>query len=98
MSKVLSNIEDENTEARAKRTITITLAIHPDKTRRGASIGIQGKSSLAPVKPVESLLFFDRDEKGQFSAYEDYPGPELPGITEATGNVVTFEKTGTGGN
>ena len=95
MSKVLANIEDENTEAKAKRTITITLAIRPDKTRRGASIDMQAKSALAPVRPVESLLFFDRDEEGRFSAYEDDPGPMLTGIEESE-NVKAFPKASGG--
>jgi len=95
LEKVLANIEDENTVANTERSITIKIAIKPDKTRRTAEIKTQVSSSLAKVKPAESFLFFDRDEKGKFTAYTDDPGPELPGISDK--NVVPFPKAANGG-
>jgi hypothetical protein len=80
LRKVLLNIEDENTVANQERSITIKIAIKPDKTRRAGEVKLQAFSTLAKVKPGESFVFFDRDEGGKFSVYEDDPGPELPGI------------------
>jgi hypothetical protein len=80
--KVLSNIEDENTEAKAERSVTIKIAIKPDKTRRTGEVKVQAYSTLAKIKPAESFVFFDLDEDGKFTAFEDDPGPELPGINE----------------
>jgi hypothetical protein len=80
--KVLANIKDENTAANQERSITIKIAIKPDKTRRTGEVKVHAYSTLAKVKPGESFLFFDRDESGDFSAYMDDPGPELPGIDE----------------
>jgi hypothetical protein len=82
LRRVLSNIEDENTAASQERSITIKIAIKPDKTRRTGEVKIQAYSTLAKVKPSESFVFFDVDEGGAFSAFEDDPGPELPGINE----------------
>jgi hypothetical protein len=82
IKKVLANIEDENTAANQERSITIKIAIKPDKTRRTGEVKVHAYSTLAKIKPCESFLFFDRDESGKFSAYEDDPGPELPGIDE----------------
>jgi len=96
LRKVLTNIEDENTVANQERSITIKIAIKPDKTRRTGEVKTQVSSTLAKVKPAESFLFFDRDETGNFSAYADDPGPELPGITEDT-KVTPFPAAANGG-
>jgi hypothetical protein len=82
LKKVLANIEDENTEAKAERSVTIKIAIKPDKTRRTGEVKVQAYSTLAKVKPAESLVFFDMDDDGRLAAFEDDPGPELPGISD----------------
>ena len=96
LKKVLANIEDENTAANSERSITIKVAIKPDKTRRTGEVRIQASSNLAKIKPSESFLFFDRDEDGRFSAYEDDPGPELPGIS-GDQKITAFPKASNGG-
>ncbi len=80
LSKVLANIEDENTVPNAERSITIKITLKPDKTRRTGEVKAQVSSTLAKVKPAESFLFFDRNDDGEFTAYTDEPGPMLPGI------------------
>ena len=98
LSKVIANIEDENTVANQERSITIKIAIKPDKTRRTGEVKVQAFATLAKVKPAESLLFFDRDKAGEFSAYEDDPGPELPGINEQeAAHIKAFVKASNGG-
>jgi hypothetical protein len=98
LRKVITNIEDENTVANSERSITIKIAIKPDKTRRTGEVKVQASCALAKVKPAESLLFFDRDEAGNFSAYEDDPGPELPGLTETDDPAVKqFPRASNGG-
>lgn len=78
LQKVLANINDENTKPDAVRSITIKLAIKPDKTRRTAETTLEVKSTLAAIKPSESFLFFDRDKNGNILAYEDEQTPDLP--------------------
>jgi hypothetical protein len=97
LRKVLANIEDENTVANAERSITLKIAIKPDKTRRTGEVKVQASCTLAKVKPAESLLFFDRDENGAFAAYEDDPGPELPGLIENDPAVKHFPRASNGG-
>jgi hypothetical protein len=80
--KVLVNIGDENTAANQERAVTIKIAIKPDKTRRTGEVKVQTYSTLAKIKPAESFVFFDVDDDGKFAAFEDEPGPELPGINE----------------
>ena len=95
MRKVLANIEDENTVADKERSVTIRIAVRPDKTRRTGHVTVQASSTLAKTRPAESLLFFDRDEAGNFSAYEDDPGPELPDVSVS--QIRPFKKAVNGG-
>ncbi len=97
LRKVLANIEDENTAANTERSITLKIAIKPDKTRRTGEVKVHAYSTLAKVKPAESFVFFDRDkDTGRFSAYEDDPGPQLPGI-EDNPKIAQFPKASNGG-
>ena len=96
LRKVLANIEDENTVANAERSITMKIAIKPDKTRRTGEVKVQAFSALAKVKPAESFLFFDRDKEGNFCAYADEPGPQLPGLTGES-NIKSFQAAANGG-
>ena len=96
LRKVLKNIEDENTVATAERSITIKIAIKPDKKRKVGSVKVQASSTLAKANPTESFLFFDRDKEGDLLAYEDDRGPELPGIAVAD-KVMPFPKASNGG-
>jgi hypothetical protein len=87
-ARVLANIHDPNTVPNKARTITIKMEIKPDKTRRNAEVKVHSSSSLAAIRPTESFMFFDRDDKGKISAYEDDPGPVLPGMEED--NVIKY--------
>jgi hypothetical protein len=98
LRKVIANIEDENTVPNQERSITIKIAIKPDKTRRTGEVKVHASSALAKIKPTESFVFFDRDEDGEFSAYADDPGPELPGIApKEADNITQFKRTASGG-
>jgi hypothetical protein len=98
LKKVLSNIEDENTEAKVERSVTIKIAIKPDKTRRTGEVKVQAYSTLAKVKPAESFVFFDVDDDGRLAAFEDDPGPELPGLSETDDPAVKqFPRASNGG-
>lgn len=81
LRRVLDNINDENTDPKKAREISIRLTIKPDKARRTAETKLEVKSKLAPFKPQESFMFFDTQD-GEFVAFEEAPGPELPGIRD----------------
>jgi hypothetical protein len=82
LKKVLENIDDENTEAKAERSVTIKIAIKPDKTRRTGEVKVQAYSTLAKIKPTESFVFFDVGDDGKLTAFEDIQEQELPGISD----------------
>jgi hypothetical protein len=99
LRKVLANIQDENTVPNQERSITIKIAIKPDKTRRTGEVKVQASSTLAKIKPTESFMFFDKDKSGAFVALEDDPGPMLPGMEkpESSEKVKPFPKASNGG-
>jgi len=70
--KLLANMNDENTKPEAARSIKIELKVKPEKTRRVATVHISVTSSLAPIKPAETVIFFDTDN-GELAAFEDDP-------------------------
>ena len=70
--KLLANVNDENTKPEATRSIKIELKVKPEKTQRVATVQISVDSSLAPIKPAETVIFFDTD-KGELAAFEDDP-------------------------
>ena len=98
LRKVVANIEDENTVPNQERSVTIKIAIKPDKTRRTGEVKVSASSTLAKIKPSESFVFFDRDEAGRFAAYADDPGPELPGVSPEgeNQNIRPFKKAANG--
>ena len=52
VERVVANIMDPNTAAKAKRKITITLTFTPDDYRQQIGMDAQAKTILVPVQPV----------------------------------------------
>ena len=70
MSRILDNIMDPNTDAAAKRKLTITLTLQPDQNRQTISVAVQSKSTLAPTTPVVTSLFLMGDQCNGLQAVE----------------------------
>lgn len=70
--KVLRNIADVNTSAKAKRTITIKVVVAPDESRDGGNITVQAMASLAHIRQAESKAYFGRKD-GKLVAVENNP-------------------------
>ena len=71
LQKIAENIQDENTDAKAKRKLTITLIFEPDKERDYTDIDIQTKTNLAPIISTTARVYIDRDMKtNKTSTYE----------------------------
>ena len=61
LSKVIKNIEDPNTDATAKRKITITVVLSPNATRGIVSAKFDTKSTLAPRYSIGTNMFVGRE-------------------------------------
>lgn len=54
---IVENITDVNTNATAKRKLTVTVVFTPDANRKTIMVQSSAKSALAPVEPVATALF-----------------------------------------
>lgn len=73
LRKVMENIEDEFTSPKVKRSITLTVTFKPDSERKFGTTVLSIKSNLAPITPNEKKVFFDYNDSGIFTAFEDDP-------------------------
>lgn len=59
-AEVLGNIGDVNTDAEAKRKITLEFTIAPFEDRSGAQVTFACKSKVVPVNAVKGTVFLQR--------------------------------------
>ena len=69
LQRVLDNIVDPNTEAKAPREVQITVRIEPDEDRFTGKIRISTKEKLAGDKPINTVILIN-DVKGKGVASE----------------------------
>lgn len=84
MARILDNILDPNTEARAKRKLQLTIDFRPDDDRQVIAVSVTAKSALCPTNPVSTSLYITGDECGEATAVEMIPN--IPGQTDLFGS------------
>ena len=78
MARVLDNILDPNTEAKAKRKIALTLELKPDADRRTIQVSCSAKSTLVATNQVYTALYVGEDNRtGEMQVVEMVP--QVPG-------------------
>ena len=78
LEKVTQNIQDPNTDATAKRRITVVIEFKPNEERNFVTIGVQAKSTLAPsLGAVTALNMCKNLKTGEVEAVEI--GNQIPG-------------------
>lgn len=60
--KILANIRDPNTEAKAKRRITLDFVFHPSEDRSQVLVAITGDSRLSASKPSGDVIYVGRQD------------------------------------
>jgi hypothetical protein len=75
--KILDNIQDLNTRADKKRTLTITIDFIPSVDRRQTVLNFTVKSKLESTSPIQTAIVIGPDANGEIIAVELVP--ELPG-------------------
>ena len=61
LARVIKNIEDPNTDATAKRKITINVVLSPNATRDIVTAKFDTKSTLAPSYSIGTSMFVGRE-------------------------------------
>ena len=78
LEKVTENIQDPNTDATAKRRITVVIEFKPNEARNFVTTGVQAKSTLAQALGAVTALNMGKDLKtGEVEAVEI--GNQIPG-------------------
>ncbi|SEG56009.1 hypothetical protein SAMN05421819_3538 [Bryocella elongata] len=73
LAEVLANVMDVNTEARAKRVITLKVTIVPKDDRVTLDVQIDPSVNLAPLRPSNSKIFIGKDAEGFLYALNEDP-------------------------
>lgn len=72
LHRVLANIHDVNTPAKAIREISIRVWFHPDENREAAETTLEVKSKLAGVKKIRRPVFLGISD-GEHIAVQSNP-------------------------
>ncbi|MFV0470321.1 MAG: hypothetical protein ACK5MK_15535 [Dysgonomonas sp.] len=87
LDKVLKNIKDPNTDAKAKRTVTIKLEIKPDEQRMVGQVGINVSHTSAPIKGLATNILMEKTGAGV--KFEEI-GNQIPGQM-GLDNIINME-------
>ena len=90
MERVLSNVFDPNTNAKAKRQIQIIIEIAPNERRDAAEFKVDVKSKIAPPEAIAQTVFLHMDDVGNVTATE--MTKEIPGQIDMDGNVQAIPR------
>lgn len=86
--QVLANVADVNTEAKAKRKITLEFTVHPFEDRSGAQVTFACKSKTVPADTVTGTVFLQRKGLNMVAVPHDPKQPRLfDGKAAAAGDV-----------
>jgi hypothetical protein len=83
VTRVVDNLLDMNTEAKAKRKVVLTITMVTDDDRRVVKVEASAKSTLAPVTPIGTSLVITADGNGEMMLAEIIP--QVPGQISMTG-------------
>lgn len=83
VTRVVDNLLDMNTEAKAKRKVTLNIVMTTDDDRRVVKVEASAKSTLAPVTPIGTSLVITADGNGEMMLAEIIP--QVPGQLSLTG-------------
>lgn len=70
LAKVLQNIEDPNTEAKATRTLTIKIVFTPSPDRQGIMVDATVGTKLQAALPIRTFMSVKHDEKNRPVGHE----------------------------
>lgn len=92
--RVLANIDDLNTNPTKKRSITITIDLHPTNDRKKIRLLANAKSKIEPTAPIETTLFTVQDidkETGEVHRELHEVMEQAPGQLNIDGEITEQE-------
>jgi hypothetical protein len=73
LAKVIANVMDQNTEAKKRRSITMTVDFHPKDDRTQINVEFTISTKTAGLIPSTSRIFIARDGEGGLHAIDEDP-------------------------
>ena len=97
MDKIWQNVQDPNTDPKAKREITIKITVKPNERRDSADFDVQVVSKPAPFKPLSKTVTLQFNGDGSVLATErteQIPGQiKIDGSEQPLAKVVKFDSS-----
>lgn len=78
LMQVAENIQNQNTEATAKRGITVNIKFTPNKTRQMVSTSISVSTKLAAAEAIDTQIIMGKNLKTGKVEFAEYDG-QIPG-------------------
>lgn len=78
LAEVLANIDDPNTEPKAKRKIRLDIVFSPSEGRDSAAIDVRVQTTLATVRPVGTVVHLTRREGRLVALQSNFRQEALP--------------------
>lgn len=97
LARILTNIADPNMDAKAKRSMTLTVTFKPSRDRDVADVALTCTSKLAGIQTVAAQVFLGK-HKGALIAVESDPRQstlfDQPAATRPAAVNGNFKKDG----
>jgi hypothetical protein len=97
-SRILENIQDMNTRATAKRTLTVKIEFVPAEDRQSIVTKAVASSKIEPLGHISSQLYMVPDGNGEpcwVEATPQIPGQQaFGGAEQAAPNMLKFQTKG----
>jgi hypothetical protein len=77
LTRVMKDIDDPNSPAKAKRVISIEVIFAPDESRQEVAVGVRVKSKISGLRPKTGLIFLTRKGEDLMAVQNDPKQPEL---------------------
>lgn len=88
LARVLENVDDPNTDAKARRVITLSFTVTPDEDRRTGKVAVSCSTRLAGISPMRVNIHIGRHD-GRVAAVEALHQEELFPQPQARPALVT---------
>lgn len=72
MRDLVENVQDPNTNAKAKRRVVLTVTVSPTEDREAGALTFDIQAKLAPPKPHSGLIYMGRRD-GRYVAVANDP-------------------------
>ena len=90
LQSVIENVMDPNTKIENIREINLKVKIRPDSERRAASVDVSCTSKYAPIRGIDTRIYFGKNREGEIIILESNPEQTSFDFDQAKPTLVDF--------